>query len=218
MKSTGNLGVCVWLLTALMPGCSGDDVGPPLCIPGEVVECLCAEGEAGIQLCLESGRYERCACTALTVGRPASGNGGDGGRGGGMSDPPEPEEPPPDDPPEQEPPGGDDAEPAEDGELWGACRDGGDCRNNLECTGNNSEAFGGSEVGYCTQRCIGSSGPGSNNRRDCTPPDSGTVEVICSPLSTLCELGSCQDASCPAGMRCQELDTPFGTSFECGYQ
>lgn len=220
------------------------DGGGPPCVAGLSVACTCADGRHGASVCQADGTMAACACpstaaagtgggggTDAPTGRPTGGtqaepSGGQGGAGGetggssaggsgGASGTGEPDAaidsggiPAPD------AGHGMDGNP-KPGEAYAPCMTTDDCHANLECAAPPFESGG---RGYCTVRCRQNLG---GMVTECPAPPTGSVGVVCAALSGLCQLGSCEMATCPDDMECRDQfvpSLPFGrTVYYCAY-
>lgn len=217
--------------------CDGGKHGASTCQPdGTMSECVCPDGEtggsgkngggeggtggtSGVPVGGRDGEAGRAGNPAGEGGGGSGGSGGSGGGGmsgeggGGASGG-----------------GGGDAGPdagggdkdaghpqggkPKPGEPYAPCMSGDDCHGDLECA---APPFATGAQGYCTARCRTNLGMVTG----CPAPPSGTVMVVCGALSGLCQLGSCEMADCPEGMKCHEQVVPSlpveRTIYYCAY-
>lgn len=231
------LGACSMNTRALVAGSS--------CVEGQSVACSCAGDAAGVRTCQADGTLGECECSGVGAGgtdpsdptsvggsQPGDGagsggsgsggagsgasagsggsTGGSSGGGAGSSGPDAGGGAGGGDPNAgAAATGGTMSTPDPPPGLYASCAGSASCMDGLECL----VAQRGLPGDYCTLRCRNGQGMVTV---DCAPPATGTVAVECNALSGLCQLASCQAATCPDGLTCTSAWGGFAGMF-CGF-
>ena len=197
------------VVSASAAGCGKSAANETGCVEGLSASCNCADGSSGIQICQPDSTFGDCTCSHAAPNgggsagqaggrgptQPAGGGGSGGTGAAGISG------------------GGGLAGRGGGGTGTGGAAGGGGpaagtpysaCSRSQDCGGTNAmcTTSGSQTVGYCSPRCTALINP-------CPAPIGGSVQASC--VARACTLGSCQQADCPTGMKCDP------TTFSCAY-